>query len=154
MHRIRKTIAEAVTGSPVCAVAPSDPVSTAVERMVDGGSSCVLVVEGDVLVGIFTEQDFFRRVAHPGVSLSTPIVEVMSTRPEALRDRDCVTYAIHKMVVGGYRNVPIVDAEGRAVEVLRVRDVIAHLADVFEEAERDDTVEDFDSDWVDLGGGG
>jgi CBS domain-containing protein len=132
------------------AVAASDSVATAVKEMKHSRSDCVLVLEGGQAVGIFTERDFLDRVAGSLNPADTPIGDVMTTRVETLSPQDCVSYAINKMAVGGFRNVPIVE-RGQAVAVLSVRDVMAHLFDLFVEASERESKEI--TPWTDLGGG-
>jgi hypothetical protein len=75
----------------------------------------------------------------------------MTADPETLRTSDCITYAINKMAMGGYRNIPLIGDEGKPVAVLNVPTVVQHLNEVFSES---DTGIDFeDSDWRDIGGG-
>jgi CBS domain-containing protein len=152
VRRVEKTIAECIARADFVAVAPSDPVATAVAGMREKGTHCALVVEGGLLIGIFTERDFLNRIAadrrDPGV---VTMREVMTPKPEALRAHDAVAYAIHQMAVRKFRNVPVVDSEGRPTSVLNVRLVMMHLLKVFAEIDQDG--DDEPADYVDLGGG-
>jgi CBS domain-containing protein len=51
----------------------------------------------------------------------------MTHDPVILRSGDPVAVAIHKMAVGGFRHVPIVD-RGEPTGVVSARDVFRHLA--------------------------
>jgi CBS domain-containing protein len=55
----------------------------------------------------------------------------MSHNPETLTLKDPIATAIQMMNQGGERNIPIVDASGRAVAVLRTLDIIHFLAEAF-----------------------
>jgi predicted transcriptional regulator len=77
----------------------------------------------------------------------------MTTEPEVLRPHDSIAYAINRMVVRGFRNIPIVDDGNKAVAVLDVRDVMAHLADLFAELAEGRRVESEWDEWTDIGGG-
>ena len=158
MQRIQKTIAEFVVNASRVTVAPADPVSVAVAAMREHKVDCVLVVDSDALVGIFTERDFLHRVTAEHRDPATTAIEVVMTRnPDTLRETDCMTYAINKMAVRGFRNVPIVDEAGRPLSVLDVRIVMMHLLKVFAEVEKENAGRppgaDTDSEWVDIGGG-
>ena len=110
-------------------VTPDAAVAQAVALMSDEHLSSTMVVENDVLVGIFTERDFLNRVAAAGLSPAQTLVrDVMTRDPKSLKASDSVGSAIDLMAGRGFRNVPIVDDLGRPVSVLRVREVIAHLA--------------------------
>ncbi len=102
------------------------PVAEAIDRMHDAEADCVLVLDGERLVGIFTDRDAVLKVA--GRSLDGIAVgEVMTHDPVVLRHDDPIAVAIHKMAVGGFRHIPIVDG-GRPTGVVSARDVFAHVA--------------------------
>ena len=44
---------------------------------------------------------------------------------------DPVAYALNKMYVGGFRNVPVVDDELYPVGIVSISDIIATIADYF-----------------------
>jgi CBS domain-containing protein len=151
VQSIQKTIAECIARADFVSVGPDDPVSAAVAGMREKGTNCALVVEREKLIGIFTERDFCQRIAAERREPSTvPIRQVMTPDPESLRAHDSVTYAINRMAVRKYRNVPIVDRNGRPTSVLDVRLVMMHLIKVF--AEADQAGGDHDA-WIDIGGG-
>ncbi|HEY4190743.1 MAG TPA: CBS domain-containing protein [Candidatus Limnocylindrales bacterium] len=108
-------------------VAPGIEVSEAVRRMHDAATDCLLICEGDRLVGIFTDRDAVLKVA--GTTLgSSAVGEVMTHDPVVLRPEDTLAVAIHKMAVGGFRHIPVVDATGRPQAVVSAADVFRHLA--------------------------
>ena len=98
----------------------------AVARMQREGIDCLLVTEGGVLVGIFTDRDAILKVAGRD-SAGRTIGDVRTADPVVLRGADPVAVAIHKMAVGGFRHVPIID-QGQAIGVVSARDVFRHLA--------------------------
>ena len=100
-------------------------VDDAIARMQAEGTDCLLVTERGELVGIFTDRDAILKVAGRA-SAGTTIGEVMTGDPVILRSGDPVAVAIHKMAVGGFRHVPIVD-RGQATGVVSARDVFRHL---------------------------
>jgi CBS domain-containing protein len=101
-------------------------VDDAIAHMQAEGIDCLLVTDGGALVGIFTDRDAILKVAgRPSAGLT--IGDVMTSDPVILRSGDPVAVAIHKMAVGGFRHVPIVD-RGEATGVVSARDVFRHLA--------------------------
>jgi CBS domain-containing protein len=52
----------------------------------------------------------------------------MTRDPVVLRHDDPIAVAIHKMAIGGFRHIPIVD-DGRPTGVVTAKDVFRHLAD-------------------------
>ena len=102
-------------------------VNDAIRRMHDKGIDCVLVTEGDRLVGIFTDRDAVLKVAGRGPG-PCPMSEVMTRDPVLLRHDDPIAVAINKMAVGGFRHIPIVE-DGRPTGVVTARDVFRHLVE-------------------------
>jgi CBS domain-containing protein len=129
------TLAVLSPPDPVC-VAETVTVKDAIDAMVARRQAGVLVCDPDgLLVGIFTERDVLLRVVGQGLdSRQTPIGQVMTRDPQALKMRDRVAHALHSMSVEGYRTVPIVDDRGRPLGVVTASDVIRWLADLFPEA--------------------
>jgi CBS domain-containing protein len=84
------------------------------------------------VVGIFTERDVLFRIVDQGRNPATlPLADVMTVDPECLRDDQTIAEVLRMMSVGGFRHVPIVDAEGRPVHVVSVRDVVEFLVEAF-----------------------
>ena len=104
----------------------SAPVSEAIARMQADGVDCLLVTEGEVLVGIFTDRDAILKVAGKADGAQS-VRDVMTPDPVILRSGDPIAVAINKMAVGGFRHVPIVKA-GVPVGVVSAKDVFRHLA--------------------------
>jgi len=155
MRSIRKQLADILDGAPPAPVVGlSDPVSLAVERMRDPPCTAVLVEDNGGVVGIFTERDLLNRVIAPGRRIDVPVGEVMTPSPMQLPAVACVTYAIHRMGIERVSNLPILDAEGRAIAMLGVKDVVRHLDYVLAELDDSDDLDDPDSPWLDIGGGG
>lgn len=103
-----------------------------ITRMHESEADCVLVVAGERLVGIFTDRDAVVKVA--GARLAAIRVrDVMTPDPVVLRHDDPIAIAIHKMAVGGFRHIPIVEG-GRPTGVVTARDVFHHLATTLDQA--------------------
>ncbi|TMA28169.1 MAG: CBS domain-containing protein [Deltaproteobacteria bacterium] len=105
----------------------------AVEIMQTRHLGCVLVVDGEGrLKGIFTERDLLVRVAGRKLDWGTTTVrEFMTPDPESLRSSDGIAWALNLMHVGGYRHVPLTDAEGRPIGVVSVKDIVEFIVDLF-----------------------
>jgi CBS domain-containing protein len=90
------------------------------------------VVREGRLAGIFTERDVLTKIAGRGLDFTKISVGAyMTPDPEALSPEHKVAYALNKMVVGGYRHVPIIDGERRPVAVMSVRDVVEFIVERF-----------------------
>jgi CBS domain-containing protein len=107
-------------------------VAQAVDQMNQDKIGAVLVADSDRLVGIFTERDVLTKIAGRGLDFNKIFVRDYMTRdPEALTGEHKVAYALNKMVIGGYRHVPIVDQAGRPMGMLSVRDIVEFIVEQF-----------------------
>ena len=84
------------------------PVADALRRMHEDGSDCLLVTDEGQLVGIFTDRDAVVKAADKRLQLYR-VEDFMTPDPVVLRHDDPIAVAIHKMAVGGFRHIPIVE---------------------------------------------
>ncbi len=117
---------DALGAPPPLSVTPETSIDQVVARMQETGTDCVLVCRDDRLIGIFTDRDAVIRAAGKPLD-SLRIEEVMTPDPVVLRHDDTIAVAIHKMAVGGFRHIPIVE-DGNPTGVVTARDVFHHLA--------------------------
>ena len=97
------------------------------------GDSVFVCDAGGRLVGVLTERDIFARIVGGSVDLSQPVETLMTADPRTLDLDQTIRDAIDLMQNGRYRNVPVVDAEGSLVGVVRQSDIIKYLAESFPE---------------------
>jgi len=102
----------------------------AMSLMAERKIGAVLLEREGQAVGIFTERDVLRRVVLGAVDPERPIREVMTRDPDTLGADDGIAFALDKMIGGGYRHVPVVDAAGRAVAVLSLREVVSFIVEL------------------------
>lgn len=120
-------LAKAVT------VTPTATIQDAVENMQKNRHGAVLVEKDGKLVGIFTERDVLMKLAGKGKDWKKEkVADHMTANPECLADNASLAYALNMMTEGGYRHVPIVDAKGKPLNVLSMRDVVAYICGFFE----------------------
>jgi len=99
-------------------------VRDAARLMVAKGVGAVMVVDGDRLVGIFTERDaVFRVLARERSADETPIAEVMTPDPLTLGSNARFGTALALMHKNGFRHVPVVD-DGKLVGVVMARQAL------------------------------
>ena len=115
---------------PPLTVSPETPVDVVIARMQEADSDCVLVVDDDHLVGIFTDRDALVKAAGKPLA-AFHVRDFMTPDPVVLRHDDPIAIAIHKMAVGGFRHIPILD-DGRPTGVVTARDVFHHLAEALD----------------------
>jgi len=112
---------------PAATVDDRATIERAIQLMIDQRLGGVLVEQDGRLVGIFTERDLMRRVVAAGIALDRSIEEVMTPEPETLRLDDGIAFALNRMTVGGFRNVPILGDEGEVVGILSQREVVDYI---------------------------
>jgi signal-transduction protein with cAMP-binding, CBS, and nucleotidyltransferase domain len=114
------------------AVPPETTIGQAARIMKEHRVGCVLVEDVGKLIGIFTERDILTKLVGTGYDPARVRVDGVMTRdPETLTPEDPIAFALERMSVGGFRHVPLVDAEGRAVGILSVKDIVDYLAEHF-----------------------
>jgi CBS domain-containing protein len=104
----------------------------AIQRTGTGDSVFVCDADG-TLIGVLTERDVFGRIVGGSVDLSRPVETLMTREPHTLDLDQTILDAILLMQTGRYRNVPVVDASGQLVGVVRQSDIIRYLAESFPE---------------------
>lgn len=84
------------------------------------------------LAGIFTERDaVFRVLAEGRDPKTTPLSEVMTSRPQAIAPDKPFAHALLMMYEGGFRHVPVVEA-GKPIGMVSARDVLGPELQEFE----------------------
>lgn len=153
VQRIKRTISEFLGDRVSPSLAPDASVADAIAAMREHRSSCVLVVQDDTIVGVFTDRDVLTRVLGATRAPSAiPLCEVMTPDPVTLGPDDTIAYAINAMAVGGFRTVPIADQ--KVIGILTVQDVTGHLAELFAELAEPAGDAALTESWVDIGGQG
>jgi CBS domain-containing protein len=90
------------------------------------GSS--LVMEGDRLVGIFTERDIVRALSGTSdAGRSSVVRERMTPDPQCIDPGATVGEALDRMLSGGFRHLPVVE-EDRVVGMVSMRDLAGAMA--------------------------
>ena len=114
--------------SPIC-VRPNVPLKDVVKTLIDARIGCVLIVDGGDLVGIFTERDLLLKIAGREDEVQNqPVGDWMTRNPEVVERDDSIALGIHKIAVGRYRHLPVME-HGRPVGIISVRDMIRFLTD-------------------------
>ena len=109
-------------------VAPKASIREVIDIMVEYSIGCALVVEDGQIQGVFTERDAVLKLNTDYQSmLERRVDEFMTPNPQTLAPDAKIAFAIQRMDQGGYRHLPIVDAQGTPVGVISVRDILAYL---------------------------
>ncbi len=130
MHSVRHVIRSRILTS----VQPGQSVHEAAVIMADSGIGAVPVVEGDQLVGIFSQRDLLTRVVVPGLDPSATRVSEVMTRDVITADvGDRTDPCAEKMLARRCRHLPVTSG-GKVIAMLSLRDV---LSDELEERDEE-----------------
>jgi CBS domain-containing protein len=112
-----------------CIVAPTDTVGKVLQTMADNRIGCVMVVDGDQTVGIFSERDALVKLnTEAAEHIDRPISDFMTPDPQTLESSAKIAFAVQRMDVGGYRHIPIV-ADGKLQGIISVRHILNYLTE-------------------------
>lgn len=116
---------------------PDIVVAKAAKLMESTNAGAVMIVEGERLVGIFTERDVvFRVVAQGRDPQATCVAEVMTPSPRTIGPDAPFGYALFIMHEGGFRHLPVVD-DGKPVGIVSARSAMdPDLEEFVSEAQR------------------
>ena len=95
------------------------------------GGAAVLVCRGGRAIGIFTERDVLNKLFAAPVDDSQPVDRFMTANPASLPLDATLGEAVRLMTEKGYRNVPLVDQEGRSAGMIAARDIVQYVAEHF-----------------------
>ena len=99
-------------------------VADTAKAMVKGRFGSALVMQGNALLGIFTERDVLRAAASGEDLTSSPVSKWMTSDPTTAEPETDSEDAAQLMLSGGFRHLPV--AEGAAVAgIVSLRDVLA-----------------------------
>ncbi|HEY9158382.1 cyclic nucleotide-binding/CBS domain-containing protein [Candidatus Binatus sp.] len=126
------TVLSDVVSQPALTVSASTTLADAIHLMQKERRACVLIMENDRLAGIFTERDVLMKVAAQPLDLvRTPVSVAMTADPFTLPADANVAFALNKMVLEGFRHIPLVDDAGRPTAVVSMRDLIVYLGEIY-----------------------
>jgi CBS domain-containing protein len=121
-----------VVSQPPLMVSAAATLADTIHLMQNERRACVLVMENDRLVGIFTERDILMKIAGQPLDLiKTPVSASMTPDPFTLPDDANVAFALSKMVLEGFRHIPLVDDDGRPTAVVSMRNLIEYLGEIY-----------------------
>ena len=113
----------------VISIAPSRPVYDALVILAEYKIGALAVMDGDKLVGIFSERDYAREVVLQGrSSKTTHISEVMTAKVIAGKPNDLVDAAMRMMSEKKFRHLPVVDGE-KVLGMLSLGDLVKEIID-------------------------
>ncbi|PSQ68411.1 MAG: CBS domain-containing protein [Bacteroidetes bacterium QH_7_62_13] len=128
-----KDIAQLTTGpgdseKGVLTADPSDTVFECIERMADRDVGSIVVMEGDAIVGIFTERDYMRKIALKGrSSKETRVREVMTSKVATVQPDDSLVDGLRIMTEIWCRHLPVVNDDEDLIGIVSIRDGVEEV---------------------------
>lgn len=115
---------------PFMAVPPSTTVEQALRTMADLDIACLMIAEGDRLVGILSERDVVNKILDTYEKIKDqPVSAVMTPDPVTVHETESPAKALNLMAVGGFRHIPLLDVDEKIVGIVGPRRVTAYLQD-------------------------
>ena len=115
-------VSEHMTAS-LLTVSADATLGEAAVAMAARGVGAVVVLEGDRVAAILTERDVMKAVA-AGEDGSAPVNEWMTSHPDTIEPSDTTDHAASLMIHGGFRHLPVVEADGKVVGIVSIRDLM------------------------------
>ncbi|MBU4423256.1 MULTISPECIES: CBS domain-containing protein [unclassified Acidovorax] len=111
----------------VHAIAPGGSVLDALERMADKHIGALLVMEGEAIVGIFTERDYARKIALMGrTSAVTLVSDVMTADVMYVSPTQTSQECMALMTENRLRHLPVVDG-GKLMGLISIGDLVKDI---------------------------
>lgn len=109
-------------------VGPDDTVLTALDLLARHDIGALLVLDGEKLVGIFSERDYARKVILRGkTSKDTRVREVMSDKVSCVTLRQTVEECMALMTDQRIRHLPVLGEGDRVLNVLSIGDLVKEV---------------------------
>jgi CBS domain-containing protein len=119
-----KALKEIMREGFIFAVQRSETVAAAARVMEEHNVGIVAVLDGERLVGVFSERDVVRRVVNRGLDPHrTPVADVMTREITVAQAGEDYEAAMRKMDQANIRHLPIVSGD-RMVSMLSIRDLM------------------------------
>jgi CBS domain-containing protein len=114
-------------GGAIWSLSPDDSVYNALEMLADCNVGALMVMDGDKLVGVFSERDYTRKIALAGrSSKDTKVSEIMTAQVLTVTPRtstdDCMALMSQKKI----RHLPVVEG-GKVLGMVSIRDLMDNI---------------------------
>lgn len=122
----------ALQGREVISIPISATAAAAVALLADRRIGALPVMDGDSVVGVFSERDMLYSVARDGAAaLERPVAELMTHPPVTIAPGDSVLDVLALMTVRRVRHLPVID-HGRMVGFVSIGDLVKYRIDRIE----------------------
>ncbi len=135
------TYAGDICRRPLITAAPNDSIRQCASLMSEKGVSSLIIMEGDDPVGLLTDRDIRKRCVARGLSVDTPVREIMTRKIISLSASDSLFDALMVMTRRQVHHLPVVD-DDRITGIITTTDIMreegvsaVHLTSTIRKAE-------------------
>jgi CBS domain-containing protein len=124
-----KTVQQMLDAKPsqIFSITEDSSVLSGLQYMMERNISALLIVENEVLTGIFTERDYARKIILRGKSSAeTPIKEVMTADPITVLPNDSIDLCMKIMTDKHIRHLPVM-VDGELLGMVSIGDVVKFI---------------------------
>lgn len=115
----------AAKNRPLAVVTPGDSVFHALSLMAMHDVGALLVLDGEDLVGIFTERDYARKlILHGKSSKETLVSEIMSDKVAYVTLSATVDECMALMTEKHFRHLPVLSEDGEVIGIVSIGDLV------------------------------
>ncbi|HJW26228.1 MAG TPA: CBS domain-containing protein [Rhodocyclaceae bacterium] len=123
MKTLKQLLAE--KKRPLAVVSPKDTVYHALTVMAQHDVGALLVLDGEELVGIFSERDYARKVTLVGKSSQdTQVREIMSEKVAYVTPAHSLQECMALMTEKHFRHLPVLDSDGAVLGIISIGDLV------------------------------
>ncbi|RYG22273.1 MAG: CBS domain-containing protein [Chitinophagaceae bacterium] len=124
-----KTVKQVLSAKPaqIYSVTAATSVLDGLKMMTEKNISALLIMENEVLMGIFTERDYARKIIlHGKSSKDTPISEAMTISPITVSSTDSIERCMQIMTDMHIRHLPVVN-DSQVAGMVSIGDVVKFI---------------------------
>ena len=124
-----KTISQFLDQSnrPIHSVGPNATIREALEIMAQHNIGALLVIDGQTLVGIFSERDYARKVVLKGLSSNdAKVSEVLTSKVITINTKQSIDQCMQIMTDKHIRHLPIVN-DSQVMGLISIGDVVREM---------------------------
>ncbi len=111
-------------GTQVWTIPPSASIAEALKLMAEKNLGALIVAENDLILGIFSERDYARKVvSEDNFSLNTPVRNLMSTPLYFVTSNEGLDGCMALMTEKRIRHLPVIEC-GRLIGLVSIGDVV------------------------------
>ena len=124
MANVSKLLEE--KGKEIISVSPDTGIRDVVAKMAEKSSGTVLVMDGNKLVGVFSERDFIRKIYLKDGCGKGKVSEMMSTDLTTVTADTSLEDCMNLMTDKRIRHLPVMEGD-QVIGVISIGDIVKHM---------------------------